>query len=155
MDYDKKVQEICDLALKILDKSHLRFRPMRRTASVNTKRSFVVGRTNLRTGLITIDTRTPRKREEKKISSILSVLCHEVAHHQKMPYRQRYRGRWIIRQHYPEFYQQVTKNIDFLKNDTIIGKYFDTKKIGEKKGDSVVKKKAKISVLSTILANFR
>jgi len=154
MEHDKKVQEICELALKILKKPNLQFRPMRRTASINTTRSFVIGRTNLKTGLITIDTRTPRKREEKKISSILSVLCHEVAHHQKMPFRQRHKGKWIIRQHYPEFYQQVTKNIEYLKKDSIIGQYFDTKKPPKKKGDCAVKKRPKTSLLSLILANF-
>lgn len=150
MNHEENVQKICDLALKILKHPHLTFRPMRRNNSVNTKRSFVIGRTNLRTGLITIDTRTPRKREEKKISSILSVLCHEVAHHQKMPYRQRHKGRWIIRQHYPEFYNQIKKNIEILRKDAVLSKYFDAKKISPKKRGDRVKKKNK-GLISYIL----
>lgn len=154
MEHEENVQKICDLALKILKHPHLTFRPMRRNNSVNTKRSFVIGRTNLRTGLITIDTRTPKKREEKKISSILSVLCHEVAHHQKKPFRQRHKGRWIIRQHYPEFYNQVKKNIETLRKDIILGKYFVDKNITSiKRGERRIKKNK--NFISYILSKIR
>jgi len=110
------IQDACDVALQILraDK-RIRFRPMIRRGVVNTRKSYVIGRTNLKTGLITIDIFTPTKREPKKVSSILRTLCHEVAHHQKPPFRQFYRWRWIIRQHYPEFYEQVNLNIEILK----------------------------------------
>lgn len=119
------VQEVCDASLKVLTRSKkIRFRPMRRRGVVDTKKSYVIGRTNLQTGLITIDIFTPRKREPKKIASILRTLCHEVAHHQKPPFRQFYRFRWITRQHYPEFYQQVTKNIEKLKNHPEIKIHF-------------------------------
>ncbi len=119
------VQNVCDDALNILvGKTQIRFRPMRRKAIVDTKKSYVIGRTNLRTGLITIDIFTPRKREPKKISSILKTLCHEVAHHQKPPFRQFYRFRWITRQHYPDFYQQVNYNIEALKKHIKFKEYF-------------------------------
>ena len=98
---------------------------MRRRTRVNTKRGFVIGRTNLKTGLITIDIWTPKKIQPKKISSILRTLCHETAHHQKKPYRQRYKGRWIIRQHYPGFYIQVNKNIKKLKLAKALQEYFN------------------------------
>lgn len=88
---------------------------MVRRGPVNTRKSYVIGRTSLKTGLITIDIFTPTKREPKKISSVLRTLCHEVAHHQKPPFRQFYRWRWIIRQHFPEFYEQVNLNIEILK----------------------------------------
>lgn len=121
MTHAKNVQIYCDRALTILGAEKLRFRPMNRLNNrVNTKRGFVIGRTNLKTGLITIDIYTPKERREKKISSILRTLCHEVAHHQKMPYRQRYKGKIITRQHYPIFYRQVTKNIDKLKRSGIM-----------------------------------
>ena len=118
--FEEKVQAVCDKALRVLkvDKK-IRFRPMRRKRRVNPKRGFVIGRTNLRTGLITIDILTPIKRGPKKISSILRTLCHEVAHHQKPPYRQFYRFKWINRQHYPKFYKQVTKNINKLKSNSL------------------------------------
>jgi len=126
MNFEIEVQEICNSALKVLRAGeNVKFRPMKRKDNrVNTKRGFVIGRTNLRTGLITIDIYTPKKREPKKISSILRTLCHEVAHHQKMPFKQRHRGRWIIRQHYPEFYEQVKKNIEKLSKDKGYEKYF-------------------------------
>jgi len=126
MAHEQRVSEICAYALKILAKDKLRFRPMRRKNNrVNTKRGFVIGRTNLRTGLITIDIYTPKTREEKKVSSVLRTLCHEVAHHEKKPYRERFRWRYITRQHYPEFYKQVNKNILKLKKDKVLSKYFN------------------------------
>jgi len=125
MSYEQFVQFVCDKALKLLDEPKIHFRPMRRKNNrVNTKRGFVIGMTNLKTGLVTIDIFTPKKREPKKISSVLRTLCHEVAHHQKRPFRQRHKGRWIIRQHYPEFYEQVNKNILKLKKDGFFKKYF-------------------------------
>jgi hypothetical protein len=124
MNYEKITQIACDRALEILKAKNIRFRPMRRTARVNYKRGFIIGRTNLKTGLITIDIFTPTKREPKKISSVLRTLCHEVAHYQKRPFRQFYRERWINRQHYPEFYKQVEKNIRILKKDEILERFF-------------------------------
>ena len=109
------VQDICDYGLEVIGLSGLRFRPMcRRNDRVNDKRGFVIGRTNLKTGLITIDIFTPKFRKPKKISSILRTLAHEAAHHQKPPYRSRFMGRIINRCHYPVFYRQVTRNINKL-----------------------------------------
>jgi hypothetical protein len=124
MLHEEEAQKYCDYALKILEAEKVKFRPMKRTARVSYKHGFVIGRTNLKTGLITIDIFTPLKREPKKISSILSTLCHEVAHHQKMPFRQIYERKLIIRKHYPEFYKQVAKNINTLKNDRILKRFF-------------------------------
>ena len=125
MDHEQLAQIVCEQALDILKANKLNFRPMRRKNNhVNTKRGFVIARTNLKTGLITIDILTPKKREPKVIASILRTLCHEVAHHQKKPFRQRFRGHIITRQHYPEYYRQVNKNIEILRNNNILGKYF-------------------------------
>ncbi|MDD4332853.1 MAG: hypothetical protein PHT51_01965 [Patescibacteria group bacterium] len=124
MEHEILAQNICNEALKILKMPHLKFRPMARRGLVNTKKSYIIGRTNLKTGLITIDIWTPKKQEAKKISSILSILCHEIAHHQKPPYRQKYKGHLIIRRHYPKFYRQVKKNILRLKNNKEMGEYF-------------------------------
>ncbi len=126
MNFADEVQSVCDQALSLLKvNKKIKFRPMRRIRRVNVKRGFVIGRTNLRTGLITIDILTPKQRKPKKISSILRTLCHEAAHHQKPPYRQFFRFKWINRQHYPKFYKQVTKNTDKLKLDLKFIKYFD------------------------------
>lgn len=126
MQHEQLTQSICDSAIEILDVKKIYFRPMKRLNNrVNTKRGFVIGRTNLKTGSISIDIFTPKKRESKKISSILRTLCHEIAHHQKKPFRQRHKGRWIIRQHYPEFYNQVNKNILILRNCEELRRYFE------------------------------
>jgi len=123
--FAREVWAACDLSLQVLaPRKKLSFRPMVRRTIINTKKTYVIGRTSLKTGLITIDIFTPTKREPKKISSVLRTLCHEVAHHQKPPFRQFFRWRWIIRQHYPEFYQQVNINIEVLKNHNELKKYF-------------------------------
>jgi len=125
LPFEENVQDLCNHALNLLNFSRLKFRPMRRKDDyVNTKRGFVIGRTNLKTGLITIDIFTPKFRKPKKISSILRTLAHEAAHHQKMPYRSRFKGRIITRIHYPIFYKQVTRNINKLKKDKVLGEYF-------------------------------
>ena len=123
--FAQQVHQICTSALLALKQPNLKFRPMKRKTRVDTKRGFVIARTNLKTKLITIDILTPTQRKPKKISSILRSLCHEAAHHQKKPFRQRFKGRWIIRQHYPKFYKQVLKNIEILKKDKTLNIYFD------------------------------
>lgn len=119
------MRNVCDYALNLFGLDRLKFRPMRRKNDhVNTKRGFVIGRTNLKTGLITIDIFTPRFRKPKKISSILRTLAHEAAHHQKTPYRSRFMGRIINRSHYPIFYRQVARNIKKFKKDKTLEAYF-------------------------------
>jgi len=122
--FEDEVINTCQQALNILQVDNkLKFRPMQRRKKVNS-RAYVKGRINLKTGLITIDIFTPKKRDPKKISDILRTLCHEIAHFQKPPFRQLYRWRFIVRAHYPEFYQQVKDNIQILKDDLILKKYF-------------------------------
>ncbi len=119
------VQNLFKYICELLKIKGLRFRPMRRVGDkVNTKYGYIIGQSNLKTGLITIDLYTPKFRKPKKISSILSILVHEIAHYQKPPYRQWYRGRWITRQHYPSFYRRVNKNLKVLKKNEMIKKYF-------------------------------
>jgi len=55
MEHKDEVQLACEQALDLLKVKGLKFRPMNRKARVNPKRGFVIGRTNLKTGLITID----------------------------------------------------------------------------------------------------
>ena len=124
-NFEEEAQNICEQALNLFGLDRLKFRPMRRRDDhVNTKRGFVIGRTNLKTGLITIDVFTPKFRKPKKISSILRTLAHEAAHHQKTPYRSRFMGRIINRSHYPIFYRQVTRNINKMKKDKILSQFF-------------------------------
>jgi len=124
MEFKDEVQSVCEHAFKLLKLKNTHFRPIKRRKILNTKKSFVIGRTNLRTGLISIDIHTPKKREPRKISSILRILAHEAAHHQKKPFHQLFKGRIINRQHYPAFYRQVTRNVEKLKKDKILCKYF-------------------------------
>lgn len=119
------VEQICRRALAVFGLPQLHFLPMRRRDDrVNTKRGYVIGRTNLKTGLITIDIFTPKFRKPKAKASILRTLAHEAAHHQKPPFRSRYRGHLINRCHYPVFYRQVTRNINKMKKDKILKRYF-------------------------------
>jgi len=118
------VKNICKYVCKLLKYPKMEIKTMQRVKPVGKNKSYVMGHTRIGGNTITIDVYTARLRKPKKISSILSVLAHEIAHHQKPPYRQWHRGRWIVRQHFPKFYKQVNKNLDKLKKDEIIGKYF-------------------------------
>ena len=99
------------------------FRPMVRKTTVNPRR-MTLGYINLAKKLIVLDILTPKKRQPKSINSLLRTIAHEIAHFQKPPYRQRYKGRIIARQHYPEFYEQVTANVERIKEDEYLKGYF-------------------------------
>ncbi len=118
------IKNICNYACKILKYPNMEIKIMKRARLVTKNKSYIIGYTKIGSNIITIDIYTARLRKPKKISAILSVLVHEIAHHQKPPYRQWHRGRWIIRQHFPRFYKQVNKNMAKLKKDEMIGKYF-------------------------------
>ena len=56
LNFEQEVQKICGHALNLFGIDRLKFRSMRRQDNhINTKRGFVIGRVNLKTGLITID----------------------------------------------------------------------------------------------------
>ncbi len=104
-----------DLSLKI----------MKRKGSKSNK-NYVLGYINLRKKLIVLDVYTPKTLKPKSLNGLIRTLAHEIAHLQKPPYRQRHKGRWIIRQHYPEFYTQVEKNIKKIRKDTSLNMHFRT-----------------------------
>ena len=91
---------------------------------LNLKKTYSEAHADLKNKIITLDIYTPRHRRPKSINSILRTLAHEIAHFQKPPYRQRFRGRWIIRQHYPGFYKRVNRNVEKIKRDGVLGGYF-------------------------------
>jgi hypothetical protein len=122
--HQKKIQQIFEHACKCLKVTGFTFRVMKRKAPINTAKNYSVGYTNLRTKLIAIDIFTPKKRQPKSINSILRILAHEIAHHQKKPYKQLFRLKWINRSHYPAFYKQVNKNIAKFKKDKELKQYF-------------------------------
>src|SRR3989338_6990502 len=119
MTHEQSVELVFARACEVIKLTGFTFRPMLNRASSikNTRRSYTLGRINLKTKRLTVDIYTAKKREPKKISAILAVIAHELAHHQKPPFRQRYRGRLINRIHYPSFYRQVKKNITKFKKD--------------------------------------
>lgn len=96
-----------------------------RNGGVKSAKNLVLGHTNLKNKTITVDIYTPKHRKPKSYNSILRVIAHEIAHHQKLPYRQRYKGHLIIRKHYPAFYKQVNKNIEKFKKDGVLGEHFN------------------------------
>ena len=125
INHESIVNKVIDHALKVLRAKGFTFRPMRRTQPVRKNAGYLEGHTSFADKSITIDIYTARLRKPKKISAILAVLAHEIAHHQKKPYRQRYRGHWITRHHFPKFYKKVTKNIQKFKKDETLGRFYD------------------------------
>lgn len=125
-NHEKIIQEIFVRLCEIFSLKNFTFRTMRRQVDaqgwgvLNLKKAYTLAHTNLKTKTITIDIYTPRHRKPKAIKSILNILAHEIAHHQKMPYKQFHKGKWIIRQHYPAFYKQVNKNIEKIRKDKIL-----------------------------------
>ncbi len=126
MNHEEKIQLIFERIAIIFNLKNFTFKTMRRQidetgkGTLNLKKSYTLAHTNLKTKTITIDVYTPRHRKPKSIKSILNILAHEIAHHQKMPYQQFYRNKWISRQHYPAFYRQVNKNIKKIRQDKIL-----------------------------------
>ncbi|NQT49336.1 hypothetical protein HQ571_01430 [Candidatus Kuenenbacteria bacterium] len=112
-------QKIC----QILKVKGLKLKIMARKGSKSNKR-YTLGYINLQTKTVVLDIYTPKTMKPKSLNGLIRTVAHEVAHLQKPPYRQRYQGRWIARQHYPEFYEQVDKNIEKIKKDPVLGMHF-------------------------------
>ena len=123
--HEHHVREVINYALRMMKMKGFLFRVMRRNGPVKKNAGYVEGHTSLASKTIVIDIYTARLRKPKKISAILAVLAHEIAHHQKPPYRQWHRGRWITRMHYPKFYKQVNKNIAKFKKDKVLRGYYE------------------------------
>jgi hypothetical protein len=130
MTQEEKIQELFTRLCGIFKLKNFSLKFMRRQLDeqgrgvLNLKRGYNLAHANLKNRIITIDIYTPKFRRPKAINSILRILAHEIAHFQKPPYRQRFRGRMIIRQHYPLFYKQVNRNIAKIKKYKLLGKYF-------------------------------
>lgn len=119
----KQVQEVFYYMTENIFNLDYNFRIMKRR-KIPGKGSVTLGYIDFSKKIICLDILTLKKREPKKISSILSVLAHEIAHIQKPPFRQRYKGKYILRQHYPAFYQQVSRNIRLIKKDKFLQQFF-------------------------------
>ncbi len=131
MIQEEKIEEIFTHLCGLFKLSNFKLRFMRRVVDgqgkgvLDLKKGYRLAYANLKTKTITIDIYTPKFRRPKAINSILRILAHEIAHFQKLPYRQIYRGKIIVRQHYPAFYRQVNKNIKKMKKDKILRVYFN------------------------------
>ncbi len=129
MSHEQKIQKIFARVSEIFNLKDFKFKFMRRQVDengrgvVDIKKSYTLAHTNLKNKTITIDIYTPKFRKPKSIKSILNILAHEIAHHQKPPFRQKWRGKTIIRRHYPEFYKQVKKNIIKMKKDELLSNF--------------------------------
>ncbi|MBD3359902.1 MAG: hypothetical protein GF365_04325 [Candidatus Buchananbacteria bacterium] len=124
MNHYSNIEQIFNQASKCLKVTGFAFKVMNRKAPINTSKNFSVGYINLKTKIIALDIYTPKRRQPKSINSILRIIAHEIAHYQKKPYKQYFKGRWITRSHYPGFYKQVNKNIKKLQKDKELGEYF-------------------------------
>jgi hypothetical protein len=124
-NHEEHVDYLFNKACKLLKVNNVTWRPMSgRSAPVNTAKDYNLGYTDLEKREITLDIFTPRRRSPKSSNGILRVIAHEVAHIQKPPYREKYRGKWITRMHFPEFYEQVNKNVEVFKRDPEFKQYF-------------------------------
>jgi len=114
----KRAVLVLKIPRKMRDRPNLAWKPMRgRKAPINTAKSYSMAYVDIVKGVITLDIYTPRKRQPKSLKSILRLIAHEVAHIQKPPFRQLWKGRIITRQHYPRFYKQVNRNVKKLFKD--------------------------------------
>lgn len=124
MNYHEELVFILFERIKnILGFDDINLKIMKRQGSKSNK-NYTLGYINLRKRLIVLDVYTPKTLKPKSLNSLIRTLAHEIAHLQKPPYRQLYRGRWIIRQHYPEFYSQVEKNIKKIRQDKTLNLHF-------------------------------
>lgn len=125
MEQEELVNSLFVHACKLLKLTGFKFQVMKRIKPIkNPKSSYRISYINLKTKKVVIDIYTPRLRQPKKPSVILRIIAHELAHWQKPPYRQRWRGRTINRIHYPAFYRQVKRNIQIFKKDEFLSQFF-------------------------------
>ncbi|MFA7169932.1 MAG: hypothetical protein WC178_03695 [Candidatus Paceibacterota bacterium] len=127
MTHEEICQRIFDHACRCLKMKGFTFQPKVVRTGDGYVQSYKLGYTNLASKLVVIDIYTQKLKKPKKYSSILSVMAHELAHHQQKPYRQLdlRRRKWINRIHYPEFYQQCNKNIEKFKKDKILKQFYE------------------------------
>jgi hypothetical protein len=123
--HEQNCEQIFCIACDVLKLDGFLFKPKVIRAGDGYVRNYKLGYTNLKSKLVVVDIYTQKTKKQKKYSSILAVIAHELAHHQKKPYRQFYKFRWINRIHYPEFYEQVTKNIEKFKKDVSLRQFYE------------------------------
>ncbi len=121
ISFPEYITKVFDYTVKhVFGLSDYEFRIINR----RTENQRILGYINFRKKIIALDIYTAKKRVPKKISSLLRTIAHEIAHIQKPPYRSRYKGHYIIRQHYPAFYRQVKKNLKIIQKDLTLRIFF-------------------------------
>lgn len=123
--HEQNCEQVFHRACRVLKLEGFTFKPKMIRAGDGYVRNYKLGYTNLKSKLVVIDIYTQKTKKQKKYSSILAVIAHELAHHQKRPYRQFYYFRWINRIHYPEFYERVKKNIEKFKKDVLLKQFYE------------------------------
>ena len=123
--HEQNCEYIFKEACRVLKLKGFSFKPKIIRAGDGYVKNYKLGYTNLKSKLVVVDIYTQKLKKPKKYSSILAVIAHELAHHQKKPYRQFYKFRWINRIHYPKFYKQVVKNVGKFKKDGVLGMFYE------------------------------
>src|SRR6056297_1760807 len=122
MKHEELAQILFAKICTILKQNDLKLRIMQRRGPKSG--AYTMGYINFKTKVITLDIYTAKTLKPKSINGLIRTIVHEITHWQKPPFKQRYRGKWITRQHYPEFYQQITENLKKIKADPILGGHF-------------------------------
>ena len=120
---EQLIQLLFRRVCQILRFNDIKLEIMQRRGSKSNTR-YTKGYINLKTKLIVLDIYTPKTMKPKSLNGLIRTIAHEIAHLQEMPFQQRYKGRWIVRQHYPKYYAQVEKNLDKIKTDPILKMHF-------------------------------
>jgi len=123
MSHEEFIKEIFKRVCAILAHEELQLRFIR-ARGIKPRARFVNGYINLKTKIIGLNIYTPKRLQPKSPNGLIRTICHEIAHLQKPPFRQRYRGHLIFRQHFPVFYRQVTRNVNKIKKDSLLRNYF-------------------------------
>ena len=123
--HEQICSQIFQEACRVLKLKGFSFKPKVIRAGDGYVKNYKLGYTNLKSKLVVVDIYTQKLKKPKKYSSILAVIAHELAHHQKKPYRQFHKFRWINRIHYPEFYEEVKKNIKRFKKDGVLKELYE------------------------------
>lgn len=123
--HEQNCEQIFHRACEVLKLEGFAFKPKVIRVGDGYARNYKLGYTNLKSKLVVVDIYTQKKKKPKKYSSILAVIAHELAHHQKRPFRQFHMFRWINRIHYPEFYRQVNGNVGKFKRDELLKQFYE------------------------------
>lgn len=112
-------------ALVVLGMPGFELKPLRRRVrGTGRLRSFAYGYTRIGQKSITVDLYTPKTMKPRHMDSILRVIAHELAHHQKPPRLYHHWFRLVRMIHHPPFWTQYKRNVEELEKDEVLRQYF-------------------------------